>query len=93
MAIMMKKDQKEDEKEALNRKYAEEALNRNAKSTIQSNNYNCSVKMAKFQIKKESLIKQVICENCGKNFKTNSDKKICFDCQKNALQNRNQQIK
>ncbi len=51
---MMKKDQKEDEKEALNRKYAEEALNRNAKSTIQSNNYNCSVKMAKFQIKKES---------------------------------------
>lgn len=73
----------EDKEEALKRKYAEELLDRNANATIQSNNYNCSVKMAKFRIKKESLIKQVTCENCGKNFKTNSEKKICFDCQKN----------
>ncbi|MGO9388389.1 MAG: hypothetical protein ACLPWD_10175 [Methanobacterium sp.] len=73
----------EDEEEALKRKYAEELLDRNAKATIQSNNYNCSVKMVKFRIKKESLIKQVTCENCGKNFKTNSEKKICFGCQKN----------
>ncbi len=72
----------EDEKEALKRKYAEELLDRNAKATVQWN-YNCSIRMAKFQIKKESLIKQVNCENCGKNFKTNSDNKFCFDCQKN----------
>lgn len=64
------------------RKHAEEALNRKAKAGIQANNYNCSVKMAKFQIRKESTIKQVTCVNCGKNFKTNSEKKICFDCSK-----------
>ena len=46
------------EEEALKRKYEEEILDRNAKATIQANNYHCSVKMSKFQIKKESLIKK-----------------------------------
>ena len=68
--------------EELQKKYAEEKLDRNAQSTIQANNYNCSVKMAKFQIKKESTIKQVICENCGKTFKTNGNTVLCFECQK-----------
>ena len=70
------------EEEALKKKYAEEALDRKAKATIQANNYNCSVKMAKFQIKKESLIKEVTCKSCGKIFKTNKDTDLCFDCKK-----------
>ncbi len=92
MSIMAKNDKnksfrrkhKEIEEEALRRKYPEEILDRNAKATVQWN-YNCSVKVAKFQIKKEPLIKPVTCEKCGKSFKTNSNKKICFDCQKNKL--------
>ena len=76
-----KKKVKEGE-EALKKRYAEEALDRKAKATVQANNYNCSVKMAKFQMKKKSLIKQVTCENCGKNFKTNSVIRLCFDCKR-----------
>ncbi len=72
------------DEEVLKRKYAEEILNRNAKATVQWN-YNCSVKVAKFQIKKESLFKQVTCEKCGKTYKTNSNKKICFDCRRNRV--------
>ncbi|MEN6574487.1 hypothetical protein [Methanobacterium aggregans] len=68
--------------EALEKKYAEDALNRKAKAGIQSNNYNCSVKMAKFHIKKESTIKQITCQKCGKIFKTNRDTKLCFSCER-----------
>lgn len=31
--------------------------------------------------KKSSLI-EVTCKNCGKTFKTNIDKDLCFDCEK-----------
>lgn len=75
----MKKD---DEEQALKKRLTEEALDRNAKATIQANNYNCSVKMAKFQIKKESLIRRVTCKRCGKVFKTNSETDLCFSCKK-----------
>lgn len=68
--------------EDVEKKLAEEALDRKAKATIQSNNYNCSVKAAKFRLKKKSLIKEVICKKCGKIFKTNSDRNLCFDCNK-----------
>jgi hypothetical protein len=57
-------------------------LTENAKATVQWN-YNCSVKVAKFQIKKESLIKRVTCEKCGKTYKTNRNTKLCFNCEKN----------
>jgi hypothetical protein len=77
----MKKKNKKIEEE-LQYRYAEEKLNRNARATVQANNYNCSVKMAKFQIKKESTIKQMICEKCGKTFKTNGNIGLCFECQK-----------
>lgn len=82
-AKALEKKTKEDKEEILRRKYAEEALDRNAKAAIQSNNYNCSVKMAKFQMKKKSLIKEIACKSCGKTFKTNSESKLCFDCRKN----------
>jgi len=38
--------------------------------------------MAKFQMKKKSLIKEIACKSCGKTFKTNSESKLCFDCRK-----------
>ncbi len=43
-------------KEALRGKYEEEALDRKAKAGIQANNYNCSVRMFKNFVKKESTI-------------------------------------
>jgi len=52
--------------EVIEKKFADEALNRKARATIQANNYNCSVKMAKFQMKKTSLIKEVICKKMQK---------------------------
>ncbi len=45
---LLRRKRKEIEEEALRRKYAEEILDRNAKATVQWN-YNCSVKVAKFQ--------------------------------------------
>ncbi len=72
---------KKDDEEALKKKYAEETLDRNAKATVQWN-YNCSIKAAKFQIKKESLIKQITCENCGMIFKTNRNSKLCYECER-----------
>jgi protein-arginine kinase activator protein McsA len=68
----------------LEKKYAEEALDRKAKATVQWN-YNCSIKAAKFQIKKEPLIKEVTCEKCGKTFKSNRDKKLCINCERKIL--------
>lgn len=75
-----KKAQERDE--ALKRKYEEEALDRKAKATIQANNYNCSVRMFKNYCKKESTIKQIICQGCGKIFKTNRNTKYCFKREK-----------
>ncbi len=73
-----------DEEEALKKKHAEEALNRKAKATIHADVCTTPLKMAKGHIIKKPLVKRIICEKCGKTFKTNSDNKICFDCQKNA---------
>jgi hypothetical protein len=78
---VLKRKSREDEEEALRKKYAEEALDRKAKATVKWN-YNCSIKMAKFRIKKEPLIKPVTCKNCGKVFKTNRDSELCFSCEK-----------
>ncbi len=72
----------DDQKKALRRKYEEEALDRKAKAGIQANNYNCSVRMFKNFIKKESSIQQVTCQKCGKVFKTNRDTNLCFKCEK-----------
>ncbi len=30
----------------------------------------------------ESLLKRVTCRECGKTYKTNSNTKVCFNCQK-----------
>jgi Zn finger protein HypA/HybF involved in hydrogenase expression len=72
---------KDDDEEVLKKVYAEEALDRKAKATVQWN-YNCSIKAAKFKIKKEPLIKQINCEKCGKIFKTNRSTKLCFSCER-----------
>lgn len=31
-------------------------------------------------VDKKSTLKQIICKNCGKIFKTNSDTDLCMDC-------------
>ena len=72
----------EEEVEELRRKQDEKALNRRTKAIIQSDDSTRPLKMLKFHVKKKALVKQITCERCGKTFKTNSDKKICFDCQK-----------
>ncbi len=68
--------------EEIEKKYAEEALDRKARASVQSNNYNCSIKAAKFHLNKKPLIKEVNCERCGKVFKTNRKTKLCFRCEK-----------
>lgn len=75
----MVRDSKE---HALVKRLEEEALDRKAKATVQSNNYNCSVRMFKNLVKRESTIRQVTCQKCGKIFKTNRDTKLCFKCEK-----------
>jgi len=70
------------EEEALERKYAEKALNRKAKAGIHADVCTTPLKMAKGHIRKKPLVKTVICEKCGKIFKTNRNKKLCFDCEK-----------
>jgi hypothetical protein len=60
----MAKDDQEALERKLMKKYAEEALERKIKSRIPPN-YNCSVKIMKFQVKKEPLIKQVTCQKCA----------------------------
>jgi len=75
---------KSNAEKALERKIkedAEKALERKIKATVQWN-YSCSIRMAKKFIKKESKLKQVTCEKCGKIYKTNRDKKFCFDCER-----------
>lgn len=78
----------EEEEEAIRREYEEEAMDRKAKATVQASNSTRPAKMAKFHLKKRPLIKQVICDNCGKLFKTNSNKKLCFNCQKTIPKSR-----
>jgi hypothetical protein len=68
--------------EALARKHQEEALDRKANADVQANNYNCSVRMFKNFVKKKSTIKQIICQKCGKAFKTNRDTRLCFKCER-----------
>ncbi|MBM4240384.1 MAG: hypothetical protein FJ150_01690 [Euryarchaeota archaeon] len=78
---------KNDDEEVLAKKIkedAEKALDRKAKATVQWN-YNCSIRMAKKWIKKQSTLKQIKCEKCGKNYTTNRDKKMCFDCEKKII--------
>jgi len=70
------------EEETLKKKHAEEALNRKAKAKIHADVCTTPLKMAKGHIIKKPLVKRIICEKCGKTFKTNSDNKICFDCQR-----------
>ena len=68
--------------EIIARKHEEEALDRKAQADVQANNYNCSVRMFKNFCKKDSTIKQVTCQKCGKIFKTNRNTKLCFKCEK-----------
>lgn len=68
--------------EDLEKKYAAESLERNAKARIQSNNYNCSIKAAKFKLKKETTIKEVRCKKCGMIFKTNRKTQLCYNCER-----------
>ena len=75
---------KDDEEKALESKYAEESLERKAKATVQWN-YNCSIRMFKNLVKRESSIKQITCKKCGKTFKTNKNKKLCFSCEKKKI--------
>ena len=75
---MMARDYGED----LEKKYAEEALDRKAKAGIQSNNYNCSIKAAKFKLKKETTIKGIRCKKCGMIFKTNRETELCYNCER-----------
>ena len=78
----MRKKNKTEKEEALERKYAEEALNRKAKAGIHADVCTTPLKMAKGHARKKPLVKTIICEKCGKRFKTNSKTKLCFDCQK-----------
>lgn len=71
-----------DYEEVLRKKHEEEALNRKTKARIHADACTTPLKMAKGHIRKKPLVKTIVCEKCGKIFKTNSDKKICFDCQK-----------
>jgi RecJ-like exonuclease len=78
---MVKNKIQETEEEALSRKHEEEALNRKAKAGLQWC-YTCTVKLYNNFVKRESTIKQVTCQKCGKVFKTNRNTKLCFKCEK-----------
>jgi formylmethanofuran dehydrogenase subunit E len=73
-----------DEEEALERKHAEEALDRKAKATVQWY-YTSTVKMFNNFVKRESTIKNVTCKKCGKTFKTNRNKNLCFRCERKKV--------
>jgi len=80
-----------DDEELLERKireWEEEALERKIKASVQWN-YNCSIKMFKNYVKRESTIKNVTCEKCGKTYRTNSDKSLCFSCEEKKLSRKN----
>ena len=71
-----------DKAEVLRRKHEEEALNRKAKAGIHADACTTPLKLFKHYGGKKTLIKQVICKKCGKTFKTNRNKKLCFICEK-----------
>lgn len=70
------------EDEALEKKYAEEILNRKTKAGIQSDACTAPLKMFKYHVKKKPLVSRVTCKKCGKIFKTNRDTQLCFSCEK-----------
>ena len=78
----------EEDQEVLERKlmkkHAEEALERKIKSRIPWN-YNCSVKIMKFQVKKETTHQTSYMPKCGKTYQTNRDTKLCFQCEKKSV--------
>lgn len=75
---------KDEGEEDLEKRYAEEALDRKAKATLQWY-HTCTVKMFNNFVKRESTIKNVTCKNCGKTFKTNREKKLCFSCERKKV--------
>jgi len=76
---------KDEEEEVLKKRYAEEALDRKTKATLQWY-HTCTVKMFNNFVKRESTIKNATCKKCGKTFKTNKDNKLCFECEKKLCQ-------
>lgn len=72
----------ETEEEALARKHEEEVLDRKAKAGIHADACTTPLKMARGHMRRKPLINQVICEKCGRIFKTNRDTKLCFKCEK-----------
>jgi len=68
--------------EALERKHAEEILNRKTKAGIQADACTTPLKMFKGHVKKKLLVKRVTCKKCGKIFKTNRNTQLCFICEK-----------
>ena len=76
---------KDEEEEVLKKRYAEEALDRKTKATLQWYQ-TCTVKMFNNFVKRESTIKNSTCKKCGKTFKTNKDNKLCFECEKKLCQ-------
>lgn len=79
---MKKSETQRREEEALIRKYEEEALNRKAKAGIHADVCTTPLKMARGHMRKKPLTKKVICQKCGKIFKTNRKTNYCFKCEK-----------
>lgn len=79
---MKPKVSKNDKEEVIRRKHEEAALERKAKAGIHADVCTTPLKMAKGYIRKKPLVKTIMCEKCGKVFKTNVNKKLCFDCGK-----------
>ncbi len=71
-----------DDEEALEKKYAEEALNRKAKAGIHADACTTPLKLFKNYVRKKPLVKQVTCKKCGKIFKTNRDTQLCYSCER-----------
>lgn len=71
-----------DDEEALEKKYAEEALNRKAKAGIHADACTTPLKLFKNYVRKKPLVKQVTCKICGKIFKTNRDTQLCYSCER-----------
>lgn len=68
--------------ERLEKKYAEEALERKAKAGIHADACTTPLKLFKHYGGKKPLIKQVICKKCGKIFKTNRKTEFCYNCER-----------
>lgn len=66
----------------IEKRYAEEAMERKAKAGIQADASTTALKLFKHYVKRKPLVKQVTCKKCGKVFKTNRNTQLCFDCEK-----------